>query len=75
MLQQLGVPAGEAVRRMTALPAEIFQLHDRGRLEPEKLADLFLFDPEKWDSQADFQAPHTIATGVAGVWIGGQQVR
>jgi len=74
-LRELGVSAGEAVRRMTGLPAEIFQLADRGRLEPGRLADLVLFDPEKFDSRADFAAPHTIADGVAGVWVGGVRVR
>ena len=75
MLNEMGVSLGEAVRRMTGLPAEIFQLADRGRLEPGRLADLVLFDPEKFDSRAEFAAPHTLADGVAGVWIGGVRVR
>ena len=75
MLKELGFSTGEAVRRMSALPAEIFQLDDRGELEPGKLADLVLFAPETFDSRADFARPHTLADGVKGVWIGGVRVR
>lgn len=36
----------EAVRRITAMPAEIFGFADRGRLAPGLAADLVVFDPE-----------------------------
>lgn len=74
MLKHQGFATGEIVRRFTGLPAEIFQLHDRGRLEPGRLADLTLFDPERLDTPADFAHPHLTARGIAGVWIGGRQV-
>ena len=75
LLRSLGIPTGEAVRRMSGLPAEIFQLHDRGKLECGRLADLVLFDPEALDTSADFAAPHTPSQGIAGVWIGGHRVQ
>ena len=74
LLRELGFSTGEAVRRMSGLPSEIFQLHDRGKLESGRLADLILFDPEQYDSTADFSHPHTAAQGVSGVWIGGEKV-
>jgi N-acyl-D-aspartate/D-glutamate deacylase len=37
----------EAVRRMTSEPADYFGLHDRGRLEAGKAADLMIFDPDR----------------------------
>jgi N-acyl-D-aspartate/D-glutamate deacylase len=35
----------EAVRRITAMPADIFGLADRGRLAPGLAADVVVFDP------------------------------
>jgi N-acyl-D-aspartate/D-glutamate deacylase len=35
----------EAVRRITAMPASVFGLTDRGRLEPGLAADVVVFDP------------------------------
>ncbi len=39
----------EAIRRITAIPAAILGLHDRGLLAVGRAADLFLFDPEEID--------------------------
>ncbi len=39
----------EAVRRITAIPAAVLGLHDRGLLAVGRAADLFLFDPERVD--------------------------
>ncbi len=40
------VPMERAVHWMTAAPADLFGLHDRGRLAEGLRADLFVFDPE-----------------------------
>jgi N-acyl-D-amino-acid deacylase len=39
----------EAVRRITAIPAAVLGLHDRGLLAVGRAADIFLFDPETVD--------------------------
>jgi N-acyl-D-aspartate/D-glutamate deacylase len=39
----------EAVRRITALPASILGLHDRGLLAVGRAADVFVFDPDAID--------------------------
>ncbi len=68
----------EAVRKMSALPASIIGLDDdarvevpRGRILPGWAADLAVFDPEAFIDRADFQDPHTLAEGMAGVWVNG----
>jgi N-acyl-D-amino-acid deacylase len=39
----------EAIRQMTAIPAAILGLHDRGVLHPGLAGDVFMFDPDKVD--------------------------
>ncbi len=71
LLLDSGAAPEEAVRRVSGLPAEIFGLHDRGRIEPGKLADFALFDPETVDSRADFRNPARPPEGIAFTVIGG----
>ena len=40
----------EAVRRLTAMPAAVLGLRDRGTLAPGRAADVFVFDPERIDT-------------------------
>lgn len=55
---------GQAVRRMTALPAEFFRLPASGKLRPGNHADLTVFDPETIDSKADFTSVCRPADGI-----------
>ncbi|MGH7756278.1 MAG: N-acyl-D-amino-acid deacylase family protein, partial [Vulcanimicrobiaceae bacterium] len=61
----------EAIRRMTALPAEIFGLRDRGRVAVGAYADLVLFDPERIVDTATYERPFAYPHGIAGVWVNG----
>ena len=45
------VPMEQAVQLMTQAPAELFGLHDRGRVAEGLRADLFVFDPETVGSE------------------------
>ncbi len=45
------VPLERAVRMMTAEPADLFGLVDRGRIAPGMRADVFVFDPETVGSE------------------------
>jgi N-acyl-D-aspartate/D-glutamate deacylase len=82
--RELGVfTLGEAVRKLTAQPADIFGLQQRGRLRAGNWADLLLFDPSTVDrGQArrveDLPAGAARivrpAVGVHGVWVNGQRV-
>jgi N-acyl-D-amino-acid deacylase len=55
----------EAVRKMTSLPAAIVGLQSRGRIAPDRVADIVVFDAERvratatWDRFA--QAPEGVA--------------
>ena len=64
----------EAVRRMTSLPAEIFGLKDRGRIERGAFADLVLFDPERIVDTATYEKPYAYPHGIEGVWVNGRAV-
>lgn len=61
----------EAVRKMTGLPAERFQLNSRGRIQAGFYADLVLFDPDSVRDTATFSDPVQSAVGIKAVWING----
>ncbi len=61
----------EAVRKMTALPAQRFGLKDRGMVREGYAADLLLFDPETVRDTASFTEPVKLAIGIESVWVNG----
>ena len=64
----------EAVRKLTALPAENLRLRRRGHLAPGYYADVVVFDPDSVIDHATFQRPHQFATGVRDVFVNGVPV-
>ncbi|PZS28014.1 MAG: N-acyl-D-amino acid deacylase [Pseudonocardiales bacterium] len=62
---------GEAVRRMTSLPADNLCLPGRGRLEPGSAADVVVFDPAAVGDHATYAEPHRYATGIHHVLVNG----
>ena len=64
----------EAIRRMTALSAERFNLHQRGRLAVGYHADLVLFDPAAIADAASFEHPAVPSHGIVGTWVNGIRV-
>ncbi len=64
----------EAVRRMTSLPADIFGLAGRGRLEKGAFADLVLFDPATIRDTATYEHPYAYPIGLERVWVNGRTV-
>ncbi len=60
-----------AVRKMTALPAAIFGIRDRGLLRPGYAADIAVFDPDRVRDRADFANPHKYAEGIEYVFVNG----
>lgn len=61
----------EAIRRMTALPAQRFGLVQRGMIREGYCADLVLFNPETIIDTATFADPIRAAKGIEGVWVNG----
>ncbi|MFM7323209.1 MAG: N-acyl-D-amino-acid deacylase family protein [Armatimonadota bacterium] len=71
-VRQRGVlPLGEAIRRMTSLPADRLGWGDRGRIRVGNVADLVLLDPETVEDAASFLDPTLPARGIAAVWVAG----
>jgi N-acyl-D-amino-acid deacylase len=57
------LPLEDAIRKMTSLPARTFAFSDRGLLRPGYAADVVIFDPERVQDKATFQAPHQYSEG------------
>ncbi len=64
----------EAIRRLTSLPACNLKLDRRGLLVPGYFADVVVFDPAAVQDHATFDRPHQYSTGIAHVFVNGQQV-
>jgi len=61
----------DAVRKMTALPAAITGLSDRGLLRPGMAADITLFDPQTVKDKATFENPLQYPVGIRYVVVNG----
>ncbi|MDB4875116.1 MAG: aminoacylase [Gemmatimonadetes bacterium] len=64
----------EAIRRLSALPADNLRLRERGRLRPGYFADIVVFDPRTIRDNATFDKPAQYATGVRDVLVNGVAV-
>lgn len=65
---------GEAVRRLSGLPATNLGLDHRGFLQEGMFADVVVFDPKAIGDRATFEKPHQYAVGVKHVVVNGVQV-
>ena len=61
----------EAIRKLSAFPAQNLSLKDRGMLREGYFADVVVFDPRTVQDHATYEHPHQLATGVDDVWING----
>ena len=62
----------QAVRKMTAMPAERIRLRDRGRIAPKLAADLVVFDPATVIDRATYEDPFHYPAGIRAVVVNGQ---
>ena len=74
-VRELGVlTLEEAVRKMSAFPAQRMGLHDRGVLRTGMIADIAVFDPASVRDLATFEEPHQYAEGFSHVIVAGELV-
>ncbi len=64
----------QAVHRMTAKPASVFGLENRGTLAVDSHADLVLFSPERIIDRATFEKPDQPSLGIEWVMVNGRVV-
>ena len=68
------ISLGEAIRRLSALPATNLGLDHRGFLREGMFADVVVFDPATIADRATFAQPHQYAVGMKQVFVNGVQV-
>jgi N-acyl-D-amino-acid deacylase len=61
----------EAIRRMTSLPAQKFQLKNRGLLKEGMAADIVIFDENEVKDVSTFEKPHAYSKGFRYVMVNG----
>lgn len=64
----------DAIRKMTSLPAQTFNLRDRGQIRENFAADLVIFDENKIADKATYDKPHQYTEGISYVIVNGQIV-
>jgi dihydroorotase/N-acyl-D-amino-acid deacylase len=64
----------DAVRRMSAYPAQRLKIWDRGMLRPGMKADVIVFDPATVADRAAYDKPHQYSVGVRDVLVNGKFV-
>lgn len=62
----------EAIRKMTAAPAQFLRLHDRGLLRENYWADIVIFDPKTVTDQATYEDPMQAPIGIEYVIVNGE---
>ena len=72
ILRKNGMPLEKVIQRMTSLPAQIFRLSGKGLIKENFMADMVLFEPDKFKDHATFAEPHQICSGIRKVWRRGE---
>ncbi len=67
-----GLGIAEAIRRITALPAQTFSIKKRGLIAEGYYGDIVIFDDKRISDRADFQEPFMKPDGISHVIINGK---
>ena len=65
---------GQAIHKLSQLPASNLGLRERGSLREGYFADIVVFDAATVTDHASYDTPHQYATGVLHVLVNGQPV-
>jgi N-acyl-D-amino-acid deacylase len=60
-----------AIRSMTSLPAEKFDMKGRGKIEKGYFADICAIDLESFKDKSTYTNPHQYAEGIVHLWVNG----
>jgi N-acyl-D-amino-acid deacylase len=72
-VRDLGIVTLEdAIRKMTSLPAQTFNLRDRGQIREGMAADIVIFDEKSVADLATYEKPHQYAKGFSYVLVNGE---
>ncbi len=63
-----------AIHKMTQMPADRLGLSERGRIQPNTIADIVIFDPKTIIDKSTFEEPHQYPEGIEYVFVNGQMV-
>ena len=61
----------EAIRRMTSLPAQKFNLKNRGYIKEGYFADIVIFDENEISDASEYNQPHQYSKGIKFLWVNG----
>jgi N-acyl-D-amino-acid deacylase len=62
-----------AIHSMTALPAAVYRLPDRGEIRQGAFADVVVFDPKNVLDAATYEKPHAYSKGMDHVFVNGRE--
>ncbi|TNE49908.1 MAG: hypothetical protein EP343_10280 [Deltaproteobacteria bacterium] len=65
---------GDAIRKITSIPADFLGIPHRGRIRKGHFADLLLMNPNTFADRATYKDPMQYSEGVEFLWINGRPV-
>ncbi len=66
------ISEADAIRKMTAMPAQRLGLQERGRIAPGMFADIAVYNPRTVQDNATFADPHRLSSGIEHVLVNGR---
>lgn len=62
----------DAIRKMTSLPAQKYDIRNRGLLRTGMAADIVVFNPDKVKDLSTYEKPHAYSTGFSYIMVNGK---